>query len=215
MKTAIRLYIVIASWMLSINVSTASDKYTEAMQANIEKVYNAGSIEELQPVVNSFERIGDAEKTKWEPYYYASFGYAMMANREKDGAKKDAYLDQALNAVAKAKELAPAESEVVAMEGFIHMLRVSIDPASRGQKYSGMAMQAFGKAVKLNPENPRALAMLAQMQYGTAQFFGNSTAEACGTARAALVKFEAFASENPLAPRWGKSMAESLIGQCQ
>ncbi|NJM24623.1 MAG: hypothetical protein HC859_02925 [Bacteroidia bacterium] len=199
MKTRIQFYVALASCMLAVNAATANDKYTETMQANIEKVYNAGSIEELQPVVNNFERIAVAEKTKWEPYYYASFGYTMMANREKDGSKKDGYLDQALNAVAKAKELAPTESEVIAMEGFVHMLRVTVDPAARGQQYSGMAMQAFGKAVSLNPENPRALAMLAQMQYGMAQFFGNSTADACATATQALVKFDSFASENVLA----------------
>src|SRR6188508_1368675 len=91
------------------------EKYIEAMQKNIRSVYTAETIPDLQLAVNAFERIAAAEKTKWEPYYYASFGYVMMSNRENEGAKKDAFLDQAMAAVNKAKEIAPNESEVVAL----------------------------------------------------------------------------------------------------
>ncbi|MEP6847201.1 MAG: hypothetical protein ABI861_14415, partial [Panacibacter sp.] len=65
----------------------------ETMQKNIQSVYTAQNIPELQNVVNTFERIAAAEKTKWEPFYYASFGYIMMSNQGTDNAKKDAYLD--------------------------------------------------------------------------------------------------------------------------
>jgi hypothetical protein len=191
------------------------DKYAEAMKKNIQTVYTAQTIPDLQLAVNAFERIGAAEKNKWEPYYYASFGYVMIANREQEAAKKDAALDQATTALKKAQQIVPAESEVVAMEGFIHMIRVTVDPASRGQQYSALAYQSFNKAVAINPENPRALTLLAQMQYGTAQFFGSSTTEACATAARALEKFNVTAEPKPLAPQWGKGMAEGLKTKCQ
>lgn len=190
-------------------------KYEQAMKKNIESVYKAQSIDELQHAVNAFERIGNAEKKYWEPHYYAAFGYLMMATKEKDGAKKDQFLDQAAAALEKAKGIVTAESEVVALEGFIHMIRVTVDPASRGAQYAGLAMQTFGKAIELNPENPRALYLMAQMQYGTAQFFGSSTVEACGTLTKALEKFDTFKSENVLAPQWGKTSATSMKAQCQ
>jgi hypothetical protein len=69
--------------------------------------------------------------------------------------------------------------------------------------------------VQLNPENPRALALMAQMQYGTAQFFGSPTTEACTTLSLALQKFDTFKSDNPLAPQWGRGMAEGLKEQCK
>jgi tetratricopeptide (TPR) repeat protein len=190
-------------------------KYISAMQKNIDAVYKAKSIEEYQQAVNSFERIGAAEKTKWEPYYYSAFGNIMMANREQDGAKKDLYLDQAKAAIDKAKAIIPDESEVIALEGFVHMIRVTVDPGSRGPQYAGLAMQTFGKATALNPENPRALSLMAQMQYGTAKFFKSETTEACNTLRLALEKFDNFKSDNPLAPRWGRGMAEELKTQCK
>jgi tetratricopeptide (TPR) repeat protein len=214
MKTMYAI-LILAILAVSPQPGRAGDRYTESMLKNIHVVYTADSISELQQAVNAFERIAGAEKTKWEPYYYAAFGYMMMANREKDGAKKDAYLDQALAATEKAKAIAPAESELIAMEGFVYMMRITVDPASRGPRFAGMAMQTFGKAVNLNPDNPRALMLMAQMQLGTAQFFGSSTTEACTTNKSALEKFETFKSDNPLAPRWGKQMAEGLQSQCK
>ena len=63
---------------------------------------SAKSIGELQNSVNTLERIAATEKIKWEPYYYVSFGYIMMANREQEAAKKDVYLDQANASIEKA-----------------------------------------------------------------------------------------------------------------
>lgn len=217
MKTLNIIPALIAVLIITIaNTVFANDsKYMEAMQKNIQSIYAAQSIPDYQVAVNAFERIGAAEKTKWEPYYYASFGYIMMSNHEKDGGKKDAYLDQATTALNKAKEIVPNESEVIALEGFIYMIRVSVDPAARGQQYAGLSMQTLNKAVAINGNNPRALALLAQMQYGTSQFFGSPATEACATNTRALEKFTSFQSENLLAPRWGKQMVEELKAKCK
>ena len=214
MKTAM---IILLSILLGYAPFTFADdnKYAEAMAKNIQTVYAAQSIADLQSAVNTLDRIGSSEKTKWEPYYYAAFGYIRMATREQDAAKKDAYLDQATAIASKAKALSANESEIICLEGFIHMIRVTVDPASRGQQYSGLAMQAFGKASALNPENPRALALQAQMQYGTAKFLGSSTTEACAVLDAALEKFDSYKSKNPLSPQWGREMALKLKKDCK
>jgi hypothetical protein len=212
MKTIISALILI---VVALSVRANDDKYISAMRKNIELLYEAKSTAERQQTVNALERIASAEPTKWEPRYYIAFGYIMMANDEKQTSLKDSYLDQALNAVSKAKELAPNESEVIALEGFVHMIRLTVDPASRGQQYSALAFQSFMKAVNLDADNPRALGLLAQMQYGTAQFFGSPTDEACATMIKALEKFDTFTSENPLAPTWGRPMTESMRPNCE
>jgi hypothetical protein len=203
--------------LLSLIVSTltAQDKYTDTMVKAIEAVYKANTVAEHQEAVNTFDRIATAEKTKWEPFYYAAYGYVMMSNVETDNSKKDAYLNLATTALNSASALKKNESEINALEGFIHMIRVTVDPATRGQEYSGKAFRSFSMAVALNPENPRALALLAQMQYGTAQFFGSSTAEACGTVTKALEKFETAKAETALSPQWGKPLAERLNAECK
>src|SRR5690349_2396461 len=101
MKTLNILPVLLAALILAL-VSSASandGKYEAAMKKNIQAVYQAKTVDEYQQAVNSFDRIALAEKTKWEPHYYSAFGCIMMATQEKDGAKKDAYLDQAVAAI--------------------------------------------------------------------------------------------------------------------
>ena len=215
MKTRTIILILSVLTGYTNNVLGNDNQYAEAMAKNIQTVYSSQSIAELQGAVNALERIASAEKTKWEPYYYAAFGDIMIAHREQDGTKKDAFLDQAIANIEKAKKIATKESEIIALEGFVHIIRITVNPATRGQQYSGLAMQTLGRALSLNPENPRALALIAQTQYGTAQFLGSPTTEACTTNAAALEKFATFKSDNPLSPKWGKGMAEETARNCK
>ena len=150
--------------LISVYAHATDEKYFEQMGKQIQLVYAAQTIEQYQAAVNTFDRIAAAEKTKWEPYYFSAFGSVMMANKEPDGAKKDAYIDKALIAIESGKAINANESELIALEGFVHMIRVTVDPASRGREYSTLAFQSYNKALNINPENPRALAFLAQMQ---------------------------------------------------
>lgn len=200
---------------LVVSALSAQDKYTENMVKNIMAGYKAQTVAEHQEAANALERIAAAEKTKWEPFYYVAYNYIMISNMEKESAKKDSYLDLAAKAIDQAKALKSNDSEITALEGFVHMIRVTVDPATRGQEYSGKAFRSFGTAVSLNPENPRALMLLGQMQLGTAQFFNSPTTEACATIEKSLQKFETYKADNALAPQWGKAFAESLKGTCK
>ncbi len=212
MKTINLIFLMI----IAVTTWANDDKYYEQMGKQIQAVYTAKTTDEFQAAINALDRIANAEKNRWEPLYYSAFGNIMLATREKEDSKKDAYLDLALVAIEKGKPLAPAESELIALEGFVHMIRLTVDPASRGQQYSGLAMQTFGKALGMNPDNPRAMSLMAQMQFGTAQFFGQAPTEACETARKAASVFETpIVSENPLAPRWGKEMNLEVLKNCK
>ncbi len=189
--------------------------YVEVMTRSIDSIYQAQTMEELQASINAMQRIGNAEKSKWEPHYYVAFGYILMANLEQEGNKKDAFLDLAGASLGQSTKLNENESEIVALDGFIQMIRVTVDPAARGAQYSGKAFQAYQKALALNPENPRALGLMAQMQYGMAQFFKAPTDEACAMARKALEKFDTYKSDNPVGPQWGRGMTEGLLKNCK
>ncbi len=200
---------------LIVTTLTAQDKYTENMVKNIDASYKAQTVDEHQVTANAFERIAAAEKTRWEPFYYAAYNYVMMATVETEGAKKDSYLDLAVRNIDQAKAIKANDSEITALEGFVHMIRVTVDPMTRGQEYSGKAFRSFSTAVALNGENPRALMLMGQMQYGTAQFFGTPTTEACSTIQKSIEKFETFKPESEIAPQWGKAFAQSLKGNCK
>ncbi|MEO5978691.1 MAG: hypothetical protein ABIS36_16370 [Chryseolinea sp.] len=207
--------IIILLLFVVTSVMADDQKYIQSMAKNIKILYSAKTPEQYQQAINTFDRIGNAEKTKWEPFYYSAFGYLMVANIETDIAKKDQWLDLAAAAVTKAKENSPNESEIIALDGFTQMLRITVDPASRGAKYTGQAMSLYGKAIQLNPENPRALALMAQMQLGAAKFMKTSTTEGCATAANALEKFQTYHPANPIAPMWGKEMTDGLVASCK
>jgi tetratricopeptide (TPR) repeat protein len=211
-----RTIILLIAFSLVFSMSKANDgKYIEAMQKNIKSVYEAKDISLLQQAVNGFERIASVEKAKWEPLYYAAFGNLMMSNFEKDLTKRDAYLDKALESILNAKKINNSEAEIIALEGFVYMMKISVDPQSRGMVYAPQAMQAFSKALEISPENPRALALMAQMQYGSAQFFSSPVTEACALNLKAAESMTTYKSDNVLAPVWGQGMIESLKEKCK
>lgn len=211
MKT---LALLISSLFISIASFADVSKYEQTMLEQIDKLYKVKSAADYQPIINTFDRIAAKESDKWEPLYYAGYAYSMMAVRSADPKDKDKYLDLGLEKVKQGQQLAQQESELVTLEGFIHMIRLSIDPASRGQQYSGLSMGSFGKALAMDPENPRASYLMAQMKIGTAKFFGSDTAEACGEIKAAINKFDTYKSDNVLSPQWGKGQAMGSAEQC-
>ena len=207
----IALSLITAAFTLT---ALANDKYQKAMLKNIPSVYSAETIEEHQKVVNNLTRIADAEKDKWEPYYYIAYSYVIMSFKEQEAGKKDQHLDLAQEALNKGTAVAPKESELITLQGFIHTGRLSVDPMTRGAQYSGAAMQTLNQSLRLDPDNPRTLLLMGQMMYGTAQFMGDSTAQACEMIGKSLEKFETFTSTNPLAPQWGKMQAEEALKGC-
>lgn len=213
MKTAKTITAILVAALL---VAAAPDKYTEQMKKNIGSLYAAQTLDDYQRAINALKRVADAEKTRWEPYYYTALGYTFMASLEPDGGRKDALLDLATGELEKAAAIKPDDSETVTLEGFIHMIRVTVDTPTRGPKLSMMAVQSFSKAMTLDPNNPRAAALMAQMMAGTARFFNQEPTEACATAKKANELFAgATYEDNSLQPVWGKSMNDSLLEQCK
>jgi len=137
-----------------------------------------------------------------------------MSEMYEKAADKDKYLDLAMQEVEKGEAINPNDSELEAMRGYIHMIKLTVDPATRGMTYSGLAFTSFQKAITLDPENPRAHFLMGRMQYGTAQFMGGGTEDACGSLFKARVLFEKEEEPvNPFAPTWGKRGTEESIQQ--
>lgn len=196
------------------SIALANDPFKKAMRTNIPEVFSADNPEGLQETINRLNRIGEAEKDRWEPYYYAAFGYLRMSDMQDTDENKDQYLDLAMKTVEKAETILPNDSELETMRGYILMMQLMVDPANRGMVYSGLAFASFQKAVHLNPTNPRAHYLLGRMQHGTAQFMGGGNEEACKSLAHAISLYqEAEQPENPFAPSWGKESAKRSVEQ--
>ncbi|GMQ30181.1 hypothetical protein [Algoriphagus confluentis] len=212
MKTVLTLLL---SYLL-VSPALAQNSYENAMKEQIQAMQQIRTLEESQAVSNAFLRIAEVKNEEWLPFYYAAYVQTNAAFRFE--VNKDQYLDQAMELAKKAGGLSPNNSEITALEGFILMGKVSVDPANRGQSLSPQVMQLYGKAIAQNRENPRATTLMAQMELGMAQFFGSGPEKACGLARVGLELFEKEASkidDNYLMPTWGKTQAEQVASQCQ
>ncbi|KEO72078.1 hypothetical protein [Anditalea andensis] len=209
-----------ALFLSIIAASLAIDPaYEKAMLSQLEQLGQAKTQEEFQAAANAFARIGEMKQEAWLPQYYAALAYTRMSLQHPGNViDKDALLAKAKEHLSKATDLSPSNSELVTLDGFIIMARLSADPQRRGQSLSPKVMQTYGKAIELDKSNPRPLMLMAQMEYGMAQYFGQGPEKACGLARISLDLYKqegANASENNLNPTWGKEMAEQLTKRCK
>ena len=212
----------ILSFAVSIFVLTAfgqSEKYMKAMQAKVTEMDSVWDGEKFKDLSAAFERIAEAEKTQWLPYYYAALaqvnmGFTLSMDGKPAAADKiDPIADKAEQLIGKAEELSKNNSEIFIVKKMIANLRMAPAEMSRYMKYGPEGAQALETAKKLNPENPRVYLLEAQDKFYTPEQFGGSKTEAKKLFEEAAVKFDAFKPASDIEPRWGKQITEFFLGQ--
>jgi hypothetical protein len=213
-------YLILTLLLLSsATLFAQNEKYQRVMQERITAMDNASSAEGLRELSAAFERIADAEKNQWHPYYYAAYsqilsGYILM---DKPAASLPAVLDpiadKAEILINKADALSPDNSEIYVVKKMIASIRMMADPMNRYMQYAPLAAQALEKAKKINPDNPRVYFLEGQDKFYTPEQFGGSKTEAKKLFELAMQKFESFKVQSPMDPTWGKSATQNLLVQ--
>lgn len=210
---------IIAILVLTIQLSFASDPgYQKALGAQLEKLQTAENVQQLRDAANGFNRIAEMNKEEWLPNYYAALALINAGFKTEGLKEKDALYNEAKMHIEKAVNSHGENTELVALRGYALMAELSADPGSRGQSMSPDVMNTFGRALSMDPQNPRAMILLAQMELGMAQFFGQGPEKACGMAQNSIKLFEQEESEELNAtetPVWGKEIAEKIALQCK
>ncbi len=216
MKTLIKFTLFAALTLSTSLASATGEAYIKAMTSALENLDSCKTVEDYQTVANQFKRIADAEETEWLPYYYSSLTRVFMSfQKGLEGDQRDEILDEAKKLAEKADELSPDNIEILVLNGYINMAKLSVNPALRGMLLSPKINAQFGKAVEMDPNNPRAAIMLARMKYGTAQFFKSSTDESCALAERSLKLYELEKeAKRGIQPKWGRGLAESMVNTC-
>ncbi|NTS40603.1 hypothetical protein HRG84_06765 [Flavisolibacter sp. BT320] len=194
-----------------------SEKFVKAMQDKVVAVDSVRSTAELLALSAAFERIGDAEKTQWLPYYYAALAQVnaayMQGMENLNPAKVDPMADKAEALLTKAEANVQKNSEIFVLKKMIASLRMMGDPMNRWQTYGPVATEALQTAKAMDPNNPRVFLLEAQDKFFTPEQFGGSKAEAKKLFEEALKKYETFKPATPLDPTWGKPTAVYFLGQ--
>jgi hypothetical protein len=217
MKKVLSMMLVM---VCALVVNAQSDKYVKAMESKLDQMNKAGTSAQWQEVGNAFERIGEAEKTQWLPYYYAAVsnvmtGY-MMNNGQQGGGNStqiDQIADKAEAMITKAEALQKDNSDIYCVKKMINTLRMMADPMTRYQTYGPKAAEALAKAKSLDPNNPRVYMLEGQDKFYTPEQFGGSKAEAKTLFETALKKFDENKPASSIAPNWGRNQVEYFLSQ--
>ena len=189
-----------------------SDKYTQAMQKNILLLDSAKSIDQLQSLAGTFDRIGDAEKTQWLPYYYAALAQTWIGWIP-DVKDKDANA-QKINAYLAKAEAIEKNAETYAVENMSATQQMLVDPQSRWMTDGKDASDALQKGMAADPTNPRLYYLQGMSLFGTPTQFGGGKDKAKPLFEKSIALFKA-AQPKPLYPTWGQKQAEDMLAKCQ
>lgn len=207
----------VALLMSSIALFAQSEKYTGAMTENLKAIEAAfKNPSELLALSNKFERIANAEKTQWLPYYWAAYcqvNYAFM--QQEDKSKIDGLADKATELINKADALQPNNSEVSCIRSMIASSKLMVDPMNRYMEYGAESQKNLDAAMKQDPTNPRPEFLIGQGLKYTPEQFGGGCKPALEKFEASMKKFETFKPASELHPNWGKEYVQSLIDECK
>jgi hypothetical protein len=210
-----QLFIAIFCTAFFTTAFAQSERYTGAMQKNIETIATAKTPAEMHDLSNAFERIADAEKNQWLPYYYAAMTEVINGFMQTDKTGADAIADRAELLINKADSLETKNSEISCIKSMIASLRMMVNPMQRWQEYGALSTQLIEEAKQQDPTNPRPFALQAQNLFYTPAQFGGGCTTAKPVAEEGVKLLNVFQAKSPLHPSWGKTQFDMVLGQCK
>lgn len=205
------LYMIVGL-LISFAAGAQSDKYMQTMQKNITLLDSAKTIDQLQSLAGTFDRIGDAEKTQWLPYYYAALAQTWIGWMP-DVKDKDAN-SQKINAYLSKAEAIEKNAETYAVENMSATQQMLVDPSTRWATNGKDASTALQKGLAIDPNNPRLYYLQAMSLFGTPPQFGGGKDKAKPVFEKSISLYKS-AQPKPLYPTWGLQQAEQMLVQCQ
>lgn len=207
--------------LLAANLSFAqtSDKFVKAMESKIALVDSTWGADPWKDLSNAFERIGDAEKTQWLPYYYAAYGHVMIGYSYFTGqmgnvaSQTDPEADKAEELLNKAITLSKETSETWIIKKLIASLRMIGDPMNRYMTYGPQANEALQKAKEMDPNNPRVYLLEGEDKFQTPEQYGGNKEEAKTLFNKSKDLFATFKPESSIHPNWGMARLNYYFSQ--
>ena len=186
------------------------------MQTNLSLFDSAKTADDFVTLANTFERIGDAEKNQWLPYYYSGLALSSAGWRSTT-INKDDNAGKIIILMDKAELLAPndiAKSEIYTVRNMAYTQQMIVDPQTRYMTYGQQAATALQKAEMLYANNPRVFYLQGMSLFNTPVQFGGGKDKAKLVFEKAITLYKA---EKPQAlyPDWGQKQAEFQLTLCQ
>ena len=207
---------ILAALGMQMAAFAQSDRYAGAMKANLQQFDSAKSVADFTKLANNFERIGNAEKNQWLPYYYAGLALSLsgwlpeVTDKDANAARINAFCDKAESLTTSNVD----KAELQALRNMAATQQMLVDPQNRWATNGLEAGQAVDKGLKLDPNNPRLYYLKGMGVFGTPEQFGGGKSKAKPLFEKAA---ELYKNQKTAAfyPDWGKKQNEEMIAQCQ
>lgn len=216
------LIFVLCFFYFSILYSQQFDNFGEKkldsiIKLCIRKIDREESISNMKWAVNIMERVTKINNS-WSSNYYSSYFNLIAAMETKEEEKKNRYYNSFIKSYNVAEDLSKTDkqkSELLTLKAFLNIDLLTNDPLKHGRELSGTIAKLFEDALKLNPENPRAIYLDALFKIGMSNFFNNKE-DFCDRFLFANKQFvkELMFSDDYLMPLWGADHNSSLLLKC-
>ena len=161
-----------------------------------------------------FERLLMSQPDSWLVHYYLGLADSRLVSfyfSQDDKEKVKRYIDDGIKhlrlVIEKKEDFAEAHSLLSSLYGnkigTNPMLGMTLGPKS------GMEM---GKAMSLQPKNPRNYLITGWSAFFTPKMFGGGKKKAKKNFEFAIAYFDSFMVKNPILPEWGKEEAYAWLG---
>ena len=201
--------IITIATLLFVVLTNAQSNYEKGMQ----KAFALWGSDSVQSA-NIFERIAQAEKDNWLPYYYAAQINILNSFGETDVKKLTLQLNKAQDYLNDATSISKNNPEIMVLQAMLHTAWIAYDGATYGRLLSGKVVELYNKAEMLAPENPRVVFCKAEWNMGKARYFQEDTQAYCKDLEHALELFAKFKPESSFYPKWGENRAKQLLDTC-
>lgn len=209
------LWIIIVFLLMGFfSQSKAQTSYEVEMNKAMSEFHQAENSVDFENVAKHFEMISKENPTNWVPLYYSMFMKALSAF-QMDTKKALMASDRLDDQFEKLESLNPNMAEALILRGFYRTIKVAKDPMTYGMTLPSAIIRDYNEALKLEPENPRAIYLMAQFNMESAPYWGTDPKQYCPQIEMAKELFLKEKSKD-FFPNWGKdSVNEILNSQCK
>ena len=207
MKNLLVLFVL----LLQLPLQAQSPNQAKVLESAVMQFNQANNPSSYKQLYLQFEQLYSVDKTNWLIPYYAGMSKSIMCLLKM--GDRDALANDALLWVARAKAI-EVNDEIYCAESLAYTAKMSVNPALRWFTYEGKIKNTLSLAKKLNPSNPRAYVLEANIQQKLPFIFGGG----CKSAKPLIQKAELFISNqnraNSIEPSWGIQSLVKLKKAC-
>jgi hypothetical protein len=197
--------------LVQLQVQAQATNQSKALEAAVMQFNQANKNQAYQELCLQFEQLYAVNKTNWLIPYYAGMTRSIMCLLKM--GDRDALANDALLWVGRAKSIVKND-EIYCAESLAYTAKMSVNPALRWLVYEGKIKKALSFAKKLNPNNPRAYVLEANIQQKIPFIFGGGCKSVKPLIQKAELCFNAQTKVNSVEPSWGFQSLVQLKKAC-